>query len=92
MLAPRPGAKKHRPRRAKLNKSSRTKTARQKRKQDKQASSVKQFEYRIEKLIEANELLLPKLFDDDTIEAILGESKPVKKPRMFWFSVKWISV
>ena len=69
MLAPRPGAKKHRSRRAKLNKSSRTKTVRQNRKQDKQASTVKQFEHRIEKMIQANELLLPKLFDDAAIEA-----------------------
>ena len=51
MLAPRPGAKKHRSRKAKLNKSSRTKTVRQNRKQDKQASTVKQFEHRIEKMI-----------------------------------------
>lgn len=87
MLAPRPGAKKHRSRRAKLNKSSRTKTVRQNRKQNKQASTVKQFEHRIEKMIQANELLLPKLFDDAAIEAILGESKPVKKPRQRIYTV-----
>lgn len=82
MLAPNPDAKKRRrPTRAKLNKSSRTKTSRKDRKPDKKPSSVKQFENRIEKMIKADELLLPKLFDDAEIESILGEIKSEKPSR-----------
>lgn len=81
MLAPRPAAPKRRPRRAKLNSSSRTKTSREDRKKDKEPSSVKQFEFKIEKMIAADELLLPKLFDDAAIEAILGGDKSAQTPR-----------
>ncbi len=88
MLAPNPDApKRRRPTRAKLNKSSRTKTSRKDRKKDKEPSSVKQFEYKIEKMIKADELLLPKLFDDAAIEAILGENKPDQKPRKRVYTV-----
>lgn len=88
MLAPNPEAKKRsRPSRAKLNKSSRTKTSREKRKKDKETSSVKQFEYKIQKMIKADELLLPKLFDDAEIEAILGESKSDKQRRKRVYTV-----
>jgi hypothetical protein len=73
MLAPRSNAPKRRPRRAKLNRSSRTKTSREDRKKDKEVSSVKQFELKIETMLRADELLLPKLFDDALIEAILSE-------------------
>lgn len=88
MLAPNPEAKKRRlPTRAKLNKSSRTKTSRKDRKKDKEPSSVKQFEYKIEKMIKADELLLPKLFDDAAIEAILGESNSDQKARKRVYTV-----
>jgi hypothetical protein len=87
MLAPRPDAKTRRSRRAKLNKSSRTKTVRKNRKKDKEASSVKQFERKIEKMMKADELLLPKLFDDAAIEAILGESKSDQKSRKRVYTV-----
>ncbi len=85
MLAPRPAAPKRRPRRAKLNSSSRTTTSREDRKKDKDASSVKQFEYKIKKLIEADELILPKLFDDAAIAAILNEdaSAPPRRQRVY---------
>lgn len=80
MLAPRSEAPKRR-RSSKLNSSSRTKTSRADRKKDKEPSSVKQFEYKIEKLLKAEELLLPKLFDDTAIEAILSEGNSDQRPR-----------
>ncbi len=73
MPAPTAAAKTSRPRKAKLNRSSRTKTSHEKRKKDKEPSSVNQFECKIEKLIQADELLLPKLFDDAEIEMLLGK-------------------
>jgi hypothetical protein len=81
MLAPRSDAPKRRPRRAKLNSSSRTKTSREDRKKDKEPSSVKQFELKIEKMIKADELLLPKLFDEAAIEAILDANTSNKISR-----------
>ena len=81
MIAPKSDVKKPRPRRAKLNSSSRTKTSREDRKKDKDPSSVKQFQYKIEKLLKADELLLPKLFDDAMIEAVLSNNSSDQKSR-----------
>lgn len=87
MIAERRNAQKRRKRRAKLNRSSRTRTRREDRKKDKTPSSVKQFEYRIEKLIKAGQLLLPKLFDDACIEGILADSQPQQKSRKRVYTV-----
>lgn len=87
MVAERRQAKKRRKRRAKLNRSSRTRTRREDRKKDKTPSSVRQFEYRIEKLIEAGQMLLPKLFDDAYIEGILADAQPHHKSRKRIYSI-----
>ena len=81
MLAPRSDAPKRRPRRAKLNTSSRTKTSRANRKKDKKPTSVKQVQVKIETMIKSDQLLLPKLFDDAAIESILQEDRSDQTPR-----------
>lgn len=81
MLLATPGAPNRRTRRAELNRSSRTKTSREDRKKDKEAASVSQFEFKIKRMMESDELLLPKLFDDEVIESILGENSSAQKPR-----------
>ena len=63
------------PRRAKLNSSSRTKTSRADRKKDKKTTSVKETQAKIETMIESDELLLPKLFDDASIDSILQKDQ-----------------
>lgn len=72
---------------AKLNKSSRTKTARSRRKKDKKPFSLDQARLKVEKLIESGELLLPKLFNDQVIESLIAEhpggSKIKSRKRVF---------
>jgi hypothetical protein len=61
------------PRRAKLNPSSRTKTAQKDRKKDKPLLHLKTVRTKVKKLMKSDKLLLPKLLDEAAIEAALGK-------------------
>ena len=63
---------------SKLNNSSRTKTVRRNRKKHKKSLSIDKVRSKVTKLLEAGELVLPRVFDDQNIEAMLAED-PTKK-------------
>jgi hypothetical protein len=76
MLAPRSDAPPRRKVPAKLNLSSRTKTSRSERKQNKKRISLDDTRLKVESLCQSGELLLPKLLDDQEIESLLRELCP----------------
>ncbi len=65
----------------KLNRSSRTKTSRKNRKKDKRTLTVNEVRKKVQAMIESDELLLRKVFDDATIQAILDEISGDKSKR-----------
>jgi hypothetical protein len=76
MLAPRKDAGRRRPTRAKLNRSSRTKTATKDRKAQKKKQSLKSVRRKVEAMLHSDELLMPKLFDDASVKALLQALEP----------------
>lgn len=76
MPTPQSNQEPRRKRQAKLNRSSRTKTSHNERKQNKKRISLDDVRQKVKSLCESNELLLPKLFDDQAIESLLQELCP----------------
>lgn len=86
MLAPRKATSSRRRRRAKLNRSSRTKTATKDRKPDKKKQTVGAVRRKVKAMSDSDELLLPKLFDDAAVNALLRESESdevVRRERIY---------
>ncbi|XZE20427.1 IS4 family transposase [Pirellulaceae bacterium SH449] len=86
MLAPRKDAPRSRPARAKLNRSSRTKTPQANRKAPKKKQSLNEVRSKVKAMLDSDELLLPKLFDNASINAMLSEIRPetvVRRNRLY---------
>ena len=76
MLAPRSNAQARRKRLANLNRSSKTKTSRNERKEDKKKLTLDDVRKQVKVMIDLDQLLMSKIFDDATIEQIYGELSP----------------
>jgi len=87
MLAPRADARpSRRKRRAQLNRSSRTKTSRKDRKQDKKRQTLNDVRKKVETMSDSDQLLLPKVFNDASVEALMAEvcpSEVVRRKRIY---------
>lgn len=81
MLAPQNDARPRRPVRAQLNRSSRTKTAAGARKPAKKKQTVEAVRAKVRGLSDSGELLLPKLFDEASINVLLQQVDPKERVR-----------
>lgn len=86
MLAPRKDARSRRPTRAQRNRSSRTKTASADRKPAKKRLTLKAVRRKVKALLDSDELLMPKLFDEAAVQALLQQIEPtdvVRRDRVY---------
>lgn len=73
MLAPKKNVVSRRAQRAKFNRSSRTKTATKDRKRGKKKQTLNSVRKKVQAMVDSNELLFPKLFDDASVNVLLQE-------------------